>query len=46
MLQEDILWRSQEDRFSIRKESVQEILKCDIGSFYNYFPTWMQGFDK
>lgn len=46
MIKEDVRWRHENNRFNLRKETVQDVLKCDLHAIYNYFPTWIQGYDK
>jgi hypothetical protein len=46
MLKEDCKWRLLENRLHLRFESAEEVLACDVGKIYTFFPTWLQGFDK
>lgn len=46
MLESDVHWRSEENRSELSRESVQDVLQCNIAEFYHYFPAWMQGYDK
>lgn len=46
MIESDIKWREEENRISLRQETADEVLKCNITEFYRYFPAWMQGHDK
>lgn len=46
MIKEDIKWRSEENRLNLRFESAEEVLGCDLGKMYRFFPTWIQGQDK
>lgn len=46
MIKDDVLWRSEQNRINLSKESAQEVLNCNIGEIYRYFPVWFQGFDK
>lgn len=46
MIKEDIHWRSLQNRLKLRSELAEDVLGCDLGKMYHYFPTWIQGFDK
>ncbi len=46
MIFEDMRWRSEENRFNLRKETAEEVLGCDLQRIFTYFPTWIQGYDK
>lgn len=46
MIQSDVHWRAEENRIHLRRESAGEVLGCDLGKMYSYFPTWIQGHDK
>ena len=46
MIKEDILWRNEENRLNLVNESARDVLGCDLGKMYSYFPTWIQGVDK
>ena len=43
MLKNDIEWREQDNRLNLRRETARDILQCDPGEIYKYFPTWIQG---
>lgn len=45
-IKSDVKWRSEENRLNLRKELAEEVLNCDVGAMYDYFPTWIQGTDK
>lgn len=46
MVHEDVKWRSENNRLNLQLESADEVLGCDLGKMYQYFPTWIQGVDK
>lgn len=46
MIREDVKWRTEQNRLQLSQESAQDVLNCDIGAIYKYFPVWFQGFDK
>jgi len=47
MCRNDVIWRREEDRYSIRFETAAETLQCaDTGPIFEYFPCWVQGRDK
>jgi hypothetical protein len=46
MVEEDVRWRKCDNRKSLRKATAADVLGCDLGKLFAYFPTWIQGFDK
>lgn len=46
MVREDVKWRQEENRLQLRRETAADVLGCDLGKMYTYFPTWIQGTDK
>jgi hypothetical protein len=46
MIKEDVKWRCEENRLNLRQETAEEVLGCNVGELYKYFPTWIQGKDK
>jgi hypothetical protein len=46
MIKEDLNWRLEENRNNLRNETAFDVLKCDLHKLYQYFPTWIQGYDK
>lgn len=46
MIRDDIEWRSEENRLCLPNETAYDVLSCDVGKLYQYFPTWIQGKDK
>lgn len=46
MIKNDSKWRQEENRSYLSKETAEEVLRCDPLKIYEYFPTWLQGFDK
>lgn len=46
LVREDVRWRSEDNRMHLRRESASEVLECDLGKLYTYFPTWIEGHDK
>lgn len=46
MIRADLKWRSEADRSTLRQQTALEVLECDLSLVYNYFPTWIQGYDK
>ena len=46
MIRADIIWRSDSNRSTLRRQSAYEVLQCDLALFYKYFPAWIQGYDR
>ena len=44
LVSSDVEWRA--DKLSLRRRTSVDVLGSDSLSMYNYFPTWMQGYDK
>jgi hypothetical protein len=46
LIRADVSWRQEDNREEIRFESADEVLQCDLQSFFQFFPTWLCGYDK
>ena len=46
MIRNDVAWRAEGDRSQLRWRRAYDVLQCDLGAFFTYFPTWVQGYDK
>jgi CRAL/TRIO domain/CRAL/TRIO, N-terminal domain len=46
MIKADTIWRNSIDMNSLRLQTAEEVLGCDTATFYTFFPTWIQGYDK
>ena len=46
MMREDAVWREKMNIKSLRSQTAQEVLQCDLSEVYRLFPTWIQGFDQ
>ena len=45
MLKAEYEWRISTNMKSLRQQSCQEVLNCDLKTVFSYYPTWIQGFD-
>ena len=46
MMQKNDKWRKEFAGLDLRLEKAEDILNCDLGKVHEYFPTWIQGYDK
>jgi hypothetical protein len=46
MIQKNEKWRKEFAGLDLRLEKAEDILNCDLSKVYDYFPTWIQGYDK
>lgn len=46
MIKKDTEMRRAADRAGLRFENASDVLQCDLRKVYEYFPSWVQGFDK
>jgi len=46
MIQKNEKWRKEFAGLDLRLEKAEDILNCDLSKVYEYFPTWIQGYDK
>lgn len=46
MIRADCHWRRDVVGYDLILEDAQDVLGCDLARVYQYFPTWLQGFDK
>lgn len=46
MMQRNEKWRNEFAGLDLRLEKAEDILDCDLSKVYEYFPTWIQGYDK
>lgn len=46
MIKKDTTMRRDHSRAGLRHESAMDVLQCDLEKVYNFFPSWVQGFDK
>jgi hypothetical protein len=46
MMQKNDKWRKEFAGLDLRLEKAEDILNCDLAKVYEYFPTWIQGYDK
>ena len=46
MLENDCKMRRDHTRAGLMHVTAESVLQCDLTQVYNYFPSWVQGFDK
>lgn len=46
MLKNDCTVRQSSSRVNLRHERAEDVLQCDLSLVYQYFPSWVQGFDN
>jgi len=46
MMQKNHRWKKEFAGLDLRLEKAEDILNCDLSKVYEYFPTWIQGYDK
>jgi hypothetical protein len=45
MIRDDVAWRAEPLHAKLRRQTADEVLQCPFRDVFQFFPTWVQGFD-